>query len=365
MSIPIEHFSKQQTTILKGLGILLIVLHNFYHNLTPVMGENEFSFSEDIFWNYYLVLQSSPEHMLRLLFSYFGHYGVQVFIFFSGYGLTRKYDHQPIIMSQFLIGRIKKLYLPFLFCIALYMVLGLVKAEFLTDEKVFYWDSLLWKVLLISNFIPGQALMPVGPWWFIVFIFQVYVLFPWLLKSYQKLGAKFLVFVSLLGILLEFQFNTHLITQQLNINYTIFGHLPVLCLGMFFAKQERIDSLALSVGISLSLCVLLLANFEKAAWVLSNAALVIIFLSISTKLFKLLSSWHLIESCLLFYGKLSFHLFLVSGFLRSPFHNIAESYHVWWLDNLAALMCLLFSTLSAIAFLRLDDKLRYIVCKAA
>ena len=365
MPIPIQHFSKQQTTVLKGLGILLIVLHNFYHNLTPIRGENEFSFSEDIFWNYYLVLQSSPENVVRVLFSYFGHYGVQVFIFFSSYGLTRKYDQQPLIMSQFIVDRIKKIYLSFLLSIVIYMVLGLVKAEFLTDEKIFYWDSLLWKVLLVSNFIPGQALMPVGPWWFIAFIFQVYILFPWFLKGYQKLGAKFLVFVFLLGILLEFQLNTYLITQHLNINYTIFGHLPVLCLGMFFAKQKHVDSKVLYVGIGLNFCILLLANFERAAWVLSNAALMIIVLSISTKLFKVLSSWPLIEKCLLFYGKLSFHLFLVNGFLRSPFHRIAENFHVWWLDNLAALVCLLFSTLCAIAFMRLDDKLRAIICKAA
>ncbi len=48
MFIQITHFSKQQTTILKGLGILLIVFHNFFHNLTPVIGENEFSFSANI-----------------------------------------------------------------------------------------------------------------------------------------------------------------------------------------------------------------------------------------------------------------------------------------------------------------------------
>ena len=108
MSIPIQQFSKQQTTLLKGLGILLIVLHNFYHNLTPIMGENEFNFSEEVFWNYYHVLQFSPENLVRVLFSYFGHYGVQVFIFFSSYGLTRKYDQQPLIMSQFLVDRIKK-----------------------------------------------------------------------------------------------------------------------------------------------------------------------------------------------------------------------------------------------------------------
>ena len=207
MFIQITHFSKQQTTILKGLGILLIVFHNFFHNLTPVIGENEFSFSANIFWNYYHVLQASPEHVLRVLFSYFGHYGVQVFIFFSSYGLTRKYYQLPLITSQFLVGRIKKIYLSFLICIASYIILGVIKAEFLSDEKIFYWGSLLWKVLLTSNFMPGQALMPVGPWWFIPFIFQVYVLFPWLLRCYQKQGAKFLVLISLVGILLELQLN--------------------------------------------------------------------------------------------------------------------------------------------------------------
>ena len=365
MFIQIQHFSKQQTTILKGMGILLIVLHNFYHNLTPIMGENEFSFSEDIFWGYCRVLQTSPEQVLRVLFSYFGHYGVQVFIFFSSYGLTRKYHQEPINMGPFLIGRIKKFYLSFLLCIALYMILGLVKFYFMPDEKIFYWHSLLWKVLLISNFIPGQALMPVGPWWFIVFIFQVYVLFPWLLKYYLKWGAKFLVGVSLMAILLQLQFNTSLITQHLNINYTVFGHLPMLCLGMFFAKQAHIDSKVLSVVISLSFCVLLLANVESEAWLFSNVALVMIVLAISPMIFKVLSSWPLIESCLLFYGKLSFHLFLVNGFLRSPFHTVAERYHVWWLDNLAALACLLFATFCAVAFLRLDEKLRLIICKGA
>jgi len=365
MFIQITHFSKQQTTILKGLGILLIVLHNFYHNLTPVIGENEFNFSADIFWNYYRVLQISPEHVLRVLFSYFGHYGVQVFIFFSSYGLTRKYYQLPLITSQFLVGRIKKIYLSFLICIAFYIILGLVKAEFLSDEKIFYWASLLWKVLLISNFIPGQALMPVGPWWFIPFIFQVYVLFPWLLRFYQKQGAKFLVLVSLVGILLELQFNPYLMTKQLNINYTVFGHLPLICFGMFFAAQKRINLIVLAVSITCSFCLLVLANFYTDAWVLSDVALVIIGLAIFTKLFKALSAWPLIEKCLLFYGELSFHLFMVNGFLRSPFHTVAESYHVWWLDNLAALIFLLFATFYAVALQRLDEKLRAIVCKLA
>ena len=137
MTIEINHFSKDQTAILKGLGILLIVLHNFFHNLTPVIGENEFTFSAEIFLNFYQTLQASPENVLRALFSYFGHYGVQVFIFFSSYGLTRKYYQKPLIISQFLANRINKIYFSFLLCVVVYILLGLVKSQLMPGEKCF------------------------------------------------------------------------------------------------------------------------------------------------------------------------------------------------------------------------------------
>ena len=262
MTIQINHFSKDQTAILKGIGILLIVLHNFFHNLTPVIGENEFTFSPEIFRNYYQLLRISPENVFRVMFSYFGHYGVETFIFFSTYGLTRKYHQQPLVISRFLIDRFDKIYLSFLLCVAVYILLGLVKAEFITNEKVLYWDSLLWKVLLVSNFIPGQALMPVGPWWFIPFIFQVYLLYPWLLKRYQQHGYTFLILISLTALLAELQINPYLIAKNLNMNQTVFGHLSVVCLGLFFAAQDRIKLPVLSIWLSLFLFIL--GNFNAS-----------------------------------------------------------------------------------------------------
>ena len=358
MDIQISHFSKEQTAILKGLGILLIVLHNFFHNLTPVIGENEFSFSAETFWNFYQSLRVSPENILRAIFSYFGHYGVQIFIFFSSYGLTRKYYQKPLIVSQFMADRINKIYLSFLLCIAVYILLGLVKSEFMPGEKVLYWDSLLWKVLLVSNFIPGQALMPVGPWWFMPFIFQVYALYPWLLSRYQKQGYKFLILVSLTAILVESQINPYLITRHLNINYTVFGHLSLLCLGLFFAAQDRLKSSVLYVGLPLALLLLVAANFNSYAWIFSNIALATIALATSTVLLRLMLRHTLIAGLFMFFGNISFHLFMVNGFLRFPFHHLAETYHCWWIDNLAALASLLFSTLCAYCLSRLDHQLR-------
>ena len=356
VTLQIDHYSKEQTAILKGIGILLIVLHNFFHNLTPVIGENEFSFSDEIFWNFYQTLLASPENVLKAVFSYFGHYGVQVFIFLSSYGLSRKYHQKQLVIRPFLASRVNKIYCSFLLCVAVYILLGLVKAHLMPGEKVLYWDSLLWKVLLVSNFIPGQALMPVGPWWFMPFIFQLYALYPWLLSRYQKHDYKFLILVSLTAILVESQINSYLISRHLNLNHTVFGYLPLVCLGIFFAAQDKIKIPVLYGVIALLLFVL--GNFNSYAWILGNIALTIVALAASSTLFRFLLRYTYTARLLVFFGAISFHLFMVNGFLRTPFHYVAESYHRWWIDDLAALASLLFSTLFAYCLSRLDDKLR-------
>lgn len=356
LTAEINHFSIDQTVLLKGVGILSIVLHNFFHNLTPLIGENEFAFSYHTFWNFYHTLLTSPESFLRAIFSYFGHYGVQIFIFFSTYGLTRKYHKKPLIISDFLKSRLCKIYLSFLLCMAVYIVLGLIKSTFLVNEKVLYWDSLLWKVLLVSNFIPGQALMPVGPWWFLPFIIQVYVLYPFLLKGYQKCGYKLLVFVSLTSFLGEWLINPYLISQGLNINHMVFGHLPVVCLGMVLAVQK---SIKIPIEYTLlALLLFILGNFNQTIWLVADLSFTILFLAVSIIVFKAPFQHTLITGLFIFYGSISFQLFMVNGFLRSPFHDFAEIYNLGWIDNLAALASLAFSTLCAFFLRKIDKRLR-------
>jgi peptidoglycan/LPS O-acetylase OafA/YrhL len=352
----INHFSIEQTTLLKGIGILLIVLHNFFHNLTPTIGENEFAFSYRNFLNFYQTLQTRPESFIRAIFSYFGHYGVHIFVFFSSYGLTRKYYKKSLGCCEFFKNRIYKIYLSFLFCVAIYIVLGLIKSKFLVTEKVIYWDSLLWKVLLVSNFIPGQALRPVGPWWFLPFIIQVYFIYPFLLKGYQKYGYRVLVFISISSLLVECLLNPYLSSHAINLNHMVFGHLPVICLGIFFAAQK---SIRISVEcIVLALLLFILGNFNQYIWVVADFSFTVLFVAISIFTFKVPLKFTAITKLNLFYGSISFQLFMVNGFLRSPFHNFAESHNYWWIDNLAALMSLLFSTLCAYFLREIDKRLR-------
>ena len=87
--------SRSECNVLRGLAIIGIFLHNYCHWLGPIVKENEYQyFQHNVDWfNQVLVNPdlSLPFHLL----SFFGHYGVPVFLFLSAYGLVLKYEAKP------------------------------------------------------------------------------------------------------------------------------------------------------------------------------------------------------------------------------------------------------------------------------
>ena len=84
--------NKQDTSALKGIAILCIAIHNFCHWLPMAVHENEYVFRlEDSLKLLHHVQMLHPQVLLNV-FSHFGHYGVPVFLFLSGYGLVCKYE---------------------------------------------------------------------------------------------------------------------------------------------------------------------------------------------------------------------------------------------------------------------------------
>jgi len=98
----------KDTVVLRGLGILAIVLHNLYHSIPKAVLEMEFGFDRERFPRF-LATVGDPRQTFQTLFSYFGHFGVQVFIFLSAYGLALKYWQTPS-WSGFVWSRIRKIY---------------------------------------------------------------------------------------------------------------------------------------------------------------------------------------------------------------------------------------------------------------
>lgn len=82
--------SRKQSNLMKGIAMLMICLHNLLHQ-NSIFKECEFAFYPE------RVMQLSsipltPWHIVEAFFSFWGWYGVPIFIFFSGYGLVCKHE---------------------------------------------------------------------------------------------------------------------------------------------------------------------------------------------------------------------------------------------------------------------------------
>ena len=84
--------SRSECHALRGLAILGIFLHNYCHWLDPAVKENEYQFFRSNVEGLRHALGCPDTWLPVHLTSFFGHYGVPVFLFLSAYGLTMKYE---------------------------------------------------------------------------------------------------------------------------------------------------------------------------------------------------------------------------------------------------------------------------------
>lgn len=84
--------SRNDTAFLKGIAILMIAVHNFCHWLPRCVPENEYTFDAGRIGQYLVYVAQGGPHLVLNFFSHYGHYGVPLFLFLSGYGLVKKYE---------------------------------------------------------------------------------------------------------------------------------------------------------------------------------------------------------------------------------------------------------------------------------
>lgn len=253
------------SAILKALAITVICLHNFFHILSPAR-QNEFTFDPARFTVFLQTVQH-PDLALQALFSFFGHFGVQIFVFLSAFGLAKAHWDEPESWSTFMWGRVRKLYPTFLLIVggwafAEAIVLGpLVLARQMGLHLVL--------MLLGISTLFGFGLPPVGPWWFIPFTVQFYAMWPLLRKLTRRFGWRILLALSIISLVLTWSVNPLLSRWGLNLLFTPIGRLPVLCMGVAAARYPiRIPGpLA-----ALAFLVLLLGSHYECIWLLTMPA---------------------------------------------------------------------------------------------
>jgi peptidoglycan/LPS O-acetylase OafA/YrhL len=320
----------ENMTLYKGIAILIIVIHNFMH-LLPGAEEMEFSYVDGLFFNFIRSLIEQPERLFQFSMSFLGHFGVQIFIFLSAYGLTKKYQIKTPSYKKFIYKRFSSIYPSFILAIIFWAIVSpSFQYGLLSPIKVIYWnlESLLYKLSLLSNFIPGEQLRLVGPWWFISLIFQFYLVFPFLFKLISTYGNKGLLLLGLSSVILLIL--TGGLIGNVTLGYTILGHIPELCIGMYLASNDKKQLNIPILFIVMALIIFILGNIVEHLWYLTHVSFLVILLAIFTYLIPSVARTNYLRHFTLFIGGISMHLFLVNGFMRRPYVNYAIEGNTWY-----------------------------------
>lgn len=173
--------SRNECQILRGLAIIGIVTHNFCHWLGPVVKENEYQFfASNVDWFSQVVLHPD-ERLLAHLFSFFGHYGVPVFLFLSAYGLVSKYESRPASEAaaprRIGVGAFAGYHFLKLFKM---MIVGFVAFTMLDaitpGAHHYHFADVVSQLLMVNNLLPHpDAIIWPGPFWFFGLMLQLYV----------------------------------------------------------------------------------------------------------------------------------------------------------------------------------------------
>lgn len=303
----------------------MIVFHNFFHSLSGSPGENEFSFHWFRFFEVWLQIVDEPLDFLRPIVSFFGHYGVHIFIFLSGYGLTRKclkifspLSREPSFGD--------------LYGIVFKQVLKLWKLMFLGGgvAVVVWWVSLsdpewsrriyefLWTITFTNAIVPEHRYYFVSVWWFFSLIVQFYLFFPLLFRYIPVEGRTFGYFLGV-SILLGALLYSPMRHAGVAVYGTILGQLPLFALGVWLAKDGFFPDMKRKT-------IIWLLTLLVASWVfrpffhMSFFLFVIAFIVFYEKMRASLD-WPLLN----YIGGISSFVFVVHGEIRRPILAWLES----------------------------------------
>lgn len=351
----IRSYSQQDTSILKGFAIICICLHNFFHHLPPSPGENEFYFSINHINNFFSQLSENPADFINTLFSYLGHYGVQIFIFISGYGLAVSMMKREKQWLGFVVDRLKKLY-PLLLTALIFYILYTVLMYKRFPWPVHY-EEMNYKLFFIHTLIPKQGTSINGPWWFFALILQLYILFPALFHIIRKYKTKAFLLICLLSytwiFIAQYQFKD---IYEVYLLQNFPGHIPEFCLGILLAFNKDIK--VSNIIFCLALTVFLLGNLFQFFFPFTFLAVTVIFIFAYQFIKNVPIKKSLTKRFLIHFGEISMSLFAVHGFMRTPFISIAEkSLNTAWGHIYAAFLFLVTVYLLSFAATRLYELL--------
>ena len=166
-----------ESKALRGIAILGIILHNYCHFLGFAVKENEYTFDAEKPMMMLDRLCSLNHYLFVHILSFFGHYGVPVFLFLSAYGLVMKYEkgNKP---APAIVPFVRYHYLK-LFKM---MMVGFVAFTIVDAMTPGQWRYTLVNIIaqlgMFNNVMPDpdHIIWP-GPFWFFGLMLQLYIIY--------------------------------------------------------------------------------------------------------------------------------------------------------------------------------------------
>ena len=174
-----EILTRSECSAMRGIAILAIVLHNYSHFIGRIVKENEYQYLSQNNERLWQVIANPSELLPVHLLSYFGHYGVPVFLFLSGFGLVRKYEIAQAVRP---FAFMRYHYLKLLRMLIVGFVLFLMVDAVTPGRFAFHWDNVIAQLLMYINILPepDMIIWP-GIYWFFGLMMELYIVYRLLL----------------------------------------------------------------------------------------------------------------------------------------------------------------------------------------
>lgn len=266
--------TRLECSALRCIAIVSIMLHNFCHWLPGAAPENEFSFSLDhyvFFWKSVL----GTDFVIQI-FSFFGHLGVPVFVFLTGYGLAQKYDKmEHLEWKSFLYSHWKKLFVPLVVGTLAYLLVMFVMEGHLVCSV----SRIIVQCTMLLNFISPMHLLPM-PYWYLGMTMQLYIIYALFVYKRTIKPLLLLAIVSLIIMACFVNYPQVVVLSKIN----CIGWMAPLCMGIAFSRYQSIVHVergGMLIGtVSFTLLLVLLFGFNYFTWLFIPLLIVILSVGI-------------------------------------------------------------------------------------
>ena len=255
-----EFLTRAECNALRGVAIIGIFLHNFCHWLPGIIRENEYLFNADNVGALRGVMASPDWNLPLHLLSFFGHYGVPMFLFLSAYGLVMKYEMRPGLSGfgrkgfKFLGSHFMKLFRMMIIGFALFVLVDAITPGRHRYQllDVVAQLGLFNNLLEFPDGVPGHrhSVIWPGPYWFFGLMMQLYIIYRVLLyRRHWGWTAALMVVCTLVQMLCGPES-----TELYRLRYNFIGGMLPFGYGLLMARMPMRQPGLLRMVLRATLC---------------------------------------------------------------------------------------------------------------